>query len=229
MIGQILEAAMLTCFGLSWPLNAYKNFKAGTAAGTSWQFILLITVGYLAGIAAKICSDTINWVLIVYLINLVFLAANWAVYFRNRRLDAQRLEKRTESDFTPSVETVIIATDGSRASLDALSFATSTMDLSRSKRVEVISVMQTSSSADKEKAGKATAAAKAILEKSDVRAIETVREGDPATAIVNAANRTDANLVVIGSRGLSGLKEKLLGSVSREVAEHTSCPVLIVK
>lgn len=229
MIGQILEAAMLTCFGLSWPLNAYKNFKAGTAAGTSWQFILLITVGYLAGIAAKICSDTINWVLIVYLINLVFLAANWAVYFRNRRLDAQRLEKRTESDFTPSVETVIIATDGSRASLDALSFATSTMDLSRSKRVEVISVMQTSSSADKEKAAKSTAAAKAILEKSDVRAIETVREGDPATAIVNAANRTDANLVVIGSRGLSGLKEKLLGSVSREVAEHTSCPVLIVK
>ena len=229
MIGQILEAAMLTCFGLSWPLNAYKNFKAGTAAGTSWQFILLITVGYLAGIAAKICSDTINWVLIVYLINLVFLAANWAVYFRNRRLDAQRLEKRTESDFTPSVETVIIATDGSRASLDALSFATSTMDLSRSKRVEVISVMQTSSSADKEKAAKATAAAKEILEKSDVRAIETVREGDPATAIVNAANRTDANLVVIGSRGLSGLKEKLLGSVSREVAEHTSCPVLIVK
>lgn len=229
MIGQILEAAMLTCFGLSWPLNAYKNFKAGTAAGTSWQFILLITAGYLAGIAAKICSDTINWVLIVYLINLIFLAANWAVYFRNRRLDAQRLEKSTESDFTPSVETVIIATDGSRASLDAVSFATSTMDLSRSERVEVISVMQTSSSADKEKAAKATAAAKAILEKSDVRAIETVREGDPATAIVNAANRTDANLVVIGSRGLSGLKEKLLGSVSREVAEHTSCPVLIVK
>ncbi len=229
MIGQILEAAMLTCFGLSWPLNAYKNFKAGTAAGTSWQFILLITAGYLAGIAAKICSDTINWVLIVYLINLVFLAANWAVYFRNRRLDAQRLEKSTESDFTPSVETVIIATDGSRASLDAVSFATSTMDLSRSERVEVISVMQTSSNADKEKAAKATAAAKAILEKSDVRAIETVREGDPATAIVNAANRTDANLVVIGSRGLSGLKEKLLGSVSREVAEHTSCPVLIVK
>lgn len=229
MIGQILEAAMLTCFGLSWPLNAYKNFKAGTAAGTSWQFILLITAGYLAGIAAKICSDTINWVLIVYLINLVFLAANWAVYFRNRRLDAQRLEKSAEGDFTPSVETVIIATDGSRASLDAVSFATSTMDLSRSKRVEVVSVMQTSSKADKEKASKATTAARAILEKADVRAIETVREGDPATTIVNAANRTDANLVVIGSRGLSGLKEKLLGSVSREVAEHTSCPVLIVK
>ena len=43
MIAQVLEAAMLICFGLSWPINAYKNYKAGTAAGTSWQFILLIT------------------------------------------------------------------------------------------------------------------------------------------------------------------------------------------
>ena len=91
MLAQILEAAMLICFGLSWPINAYKNFKAGTAAGTSWQFILLITVGYLAGIAAKFAADMINWVLIVYFINLVCLGVNWAVYFRNRRLDAERV------------------------------------------------------------------------------------------------------------------------------------------
>ena len=67
---------MLICFGLSWPLNAYKNYRAGTAAGTSWQFIALITAGYFAGIAAKFVSGNLNWVLIVY--------------FRNRRLDAQR-------------------------------------------------------------------------------------------------------------------------------------------
>ena len=91
VIAQVLEAAMLICFGLSWPINAYKNFKAGTAAGTSWQFILLITVGYLAGIAAKFASGMINWVLAVYFINLVCLAVNWAVYFRNCRLDAARL------------------------------------------------------------------------------------------------------------------------------------------
>ena len=67
---------MLVCFGLSWPLNAYKNFKAATAAGSSWQFIALITTGYMAGIAAKFASGSVNWVL--------------AVYLRNRRLDAQR-------------------------------------------------------------------------------------------------------------------------------------------
>ena len=68
-MAEVLEAVMLICFGLSWPMNAYKNYKARTAAGTSWQFILLITLGYVAGIAAKFVSGTINWVLIVYFIN----------------------------------------------------------------------------------------------------------------------------------------------------------------
>ena len=49
-MAELLEAVMLICFGLSWPLNAYKNYKAGTAVGTSWQFIALITAGYFAGI-----------------------------------------------------------------------------------------------------------------------------------------------------------------------------------
>lgn len=81
---------MLVCFGLSWPINGYKSYKAGTAAGSSWQFIALITAGYVAGIAAKFASGTVNWVLAVYFVNLVCVGANWAVYFRNRRLDEQR-------------------------------------------------------------------------------------------------------------------------------------------
>lgn len=82
---------MLVCFGLSWPINAYKGYKAQTAAGTSWQFISLITLGYFAGIAAKFVSGNINWVLAVYIINVVCIAVNWVVYFRNRHLDAQRV------------------------------------------------------------------------------------------------------------------------------------------
>ena len=73
-MAEALEAIMLICFGLSWPMNAYKNFKARTAAGTSWQFILLITLGYFAGIAAKFVSGTINWVLAVYFLNVVCIA-----------------------------------------------------------------------------------------------------------------------------------------------------------
>ena len=93
-MAEILEAIMLVCFGLSWPINAYKNFKAETAAGTSWQFISLITLGYLAGIAAKFVSGNLNWVLIVYFVNLVCIAVNWGVYVRNRKLDAERRAAR---------------------------------------------------------------------------------------------------------------------------------------
>ncbi len=89
-MAEILEAVMLICFGLSWPLNAFKSFKARTAAGSSWQFIALITAGYVAGIAAKFVSGNINWVLVVYFLNMVALAANWIVYFRNVRLDKVR-------------------------------------------------------------------------------------------------------------------------------------------
>ncbi len=86
-MAEVLEAIMLVCFGLSWPINAYKGFRAGTAKGTSWQFISLITLGYIAGVAAKFVGNNINWVLAVYIINLVFVGVNWFVYFRNRRLD----------------------------------------------------------------------------------------------------------------------------------------------
>ena len=97
-MAEALEAIMLICFGLSWPMNAYKNFKARTAAGTSWQFILLITLGYFAGIAAKFVSGAINWVLVVYFINVFCIAANWVVYFRNCAIDRERDRLRKEED-----------------------------------------------------------------------------------------------------------------------------------
>ena len=97
-MAEALEAIMLICFGLSWPMNAYKNFKARTAAGTSWQFILLITLGYFAGIAAKFVSGAINWVLVVYFINVVCIAANWVVYFRTCAIDRERDRLRKEED-----------------------------------------------------------------------------------------------------------------------------------
>ena len=88
-MSAVLEAIMLVCFGLSWPVNARKAWKAGTAAGTSWMFLALITLGYVAGIAAKFVGGTVNWVLAVYFINLAALVVNWLVYARNRMLDAR--------------------------------------------------------------------------------------------------------------------------------------------
>lgn len=92
-MAAVLEAVMLVCFGLSWPINAMKAWKARTAAGTSWEFLGLITFGYVAGIAAKFVGGMVNWVLVVYFVNLAALAANWIIYARNRSLDEKRHRK----------------------------------------------------------------------------------------------------------------------------------------
>jgi nucleotide-binding universal stress UspA family protein len=56
-----------------------------------------------------------------------------------------------------------------------------------------------------------------------------VIEGAPGNMIVQYVKQNDADLVVMGSRGLSGLKELFLGSVSHYVVQKAHCPVFIVK
>ena len=88
-MAELLESTMLICFGLSWPMNLAKNIKAKSAKNMSLQFILLIITGYIAGITAKIYTHRFNYVLAVYLLNLVIVSANVIVFFINRRYDRQ--------------------------------------------------------------------------------------------------------------------------------------------
>lgn len=61
------------------------------------------------------------------------------------------------------------------------------------------------------------------------RSITTeVRTGESAREILASAHEFGADLLVIGSRGISGIEEFFLGSVARNVAHHTKIPVLIV-
>ena len=91
-MGAVLESVMLICFGLSWPLNVIKAYKAGTTKGSSLPFILLIITGYIAGITAKLISGQVNYVLIAYILNLAIVSLNVVVYFRNVSLDKKRLQ-----------------------------------------------------------------------------------------------------------------------------------------
>lgn len=56
-----------------------------------------------------------------------------------------------------------------------------------------------------------------------------ILHGTPGPAIVEYANKENFDILVIGSRGLNGLQEMVLGSVSHKVVKRANCPVLIVK
>jgi nucleotide-binding universal stress UspA family protein len=53
--------------------------------------------------------------------------------------------------------------------------------------------------------------------------------GDPPQAILESAKQQNVQMIIVGARGLKGIKRFLLGSVSQKVLEHASCSVLIVR
>ena len=83
--------------------------------------------------------------------------------------------------------------------------------------------------------GRRTAARRAIQETAEVLRSTSVPirtrllVGHPGSAIPQAARRERSDLLVLGSRGLTGLKAAALGSVSLAVAQLSHCPMLIVK
>jgi len=54
-------------------------------------------------------------------------------------------------------------------------------------------------------------------------------EGDPADAILNVAEETKADLIVVGNKGMTGARRYLLGSVPNNVSHHAPCSVIIVR
>jgi nucleotide-binding universal stress UspA family protein len=54
-------------------------------------------------------------------------------------------------------------------------------------------------------------------------------EADPADAILNVAEETKADLIVVGNKGMTGARRYLLGSVPNNVSHHAPCSVLIVR
>lgn len=65
------------------------------------------------------------------------------------------------------------------------------------------------------------------LKERGVDAVAVARLGDPADVLLATAEEFDADLLVVGNRGMSGVRRYLLGSVADRVAHHASCTVHI--
>lgn len=68
----------------------------------------------------------------------------------------------------------------------------------------------------------------ADIEAKGVKAEGSAKAGDPADALIDLAESAKADLIVVGNRGMSGVKRFVLGSVSNNVSHHAPCSVLIV-
>ena len=68
-----------------------------------------------------------------------------------------------------------------------------------------------------------------LCAKRNVHAEAFLLHGRPAEEIIRVANDGNADLLVIGCRGLNTLQELAIGSVSHKVIKHAKCPVLVVK
>ena len=90
MIAKVLEATMLILFGISWPFNLMKSIRSKSTKGKSLLFLILIDLGYVAGITSKFFSKTFVWetdwwIFAIYVTNFLFVTADLMMYFINKK------------------------------------------------------------------------------------------------------------------------------------------------
>ncbi len=93
-------------------------------------------------------------------------------------------------------------------------------------------IPQTGKAIEAVKAAIQTAIESAIKRDGELRVAGVVAHvpvGVPARAIADVAAEVDADMVVVGTHGRTGLKRAILGSIAEEVVRHAGCPVLVVR
>lgn len=103
LLADLLEALMILCFGISWPLSIYKSWISRTAKGKSLSFELFIWIGYIFGITRKIIQVStgtgsgflfyLAWAF--YCLNLIEISIDMLLYVRNSMLD-KKAEKEAQ-------------------------------------------------------------------------------------------------------------------------------------
>lgn len=133
---------------------------------------------------------------------------------------------------------IMIAVDGSDNSLRACEQAAMLAGAGQDTKVSILSVInidvysdmvydpvEAHGDAQREKLGPASD----IFRAQGVEPEIVLLHGRPAEEIIRAVQKGDADLMVVGSRGLNALQQFAIGSVSHKIIKHVKCPVLVVK
>jgi nucleotide-binding universal stress UspA family protein len=141
---------------------------------------------------------------------------------------------------------IVVGTDGSETATEAVATAVELAKLSKAK-LEIVSAYEpipqsrireesegisgdvSYSVNPREDVQFVLDKAAAVAKKAKVDVVTHPREGDPADAILDVAEENDADLVMIGNKGMTGARRFLLGSVPNKISHHAPCDVWIVK
>lgn len=137
---------------------------------------------------------------------------------------------------------IVIATDGSDNSFKAISYGIEIAKLSGAT-VHALYVVDITSFSSipmdagweamydslREEGEKAISEVKERGEASGVEVREVLLEGHPSNEIINFAENNNADLIVVGTLGKSGLDRFLMGSVAEKVVRNSKVPVLVVR
>ena len=141
---------------------------------------------------------------------------------------------------------IVVGTDGSETAGEAVRQAMQLAGI-LGARVHVVSAYEPTGSArlreerervpedmqwmvnPREDVDKALTGAAEAMRDQGVDVVTYARQGDPADAILDVAEEQNADLIVVGNKGMTGAKRFLLGSVPNKVSHHAPCTVMIIR
>jgi nucleotide-binding universal stress UspA family protein len=136
----------------------------------------------------------------------------------------------------PLISKILVAVDGSETSSKAAEMA---IDLAEKHGADLIALFIVAPNVNfsevfylaKENGQKIVDEVKnaALAKKLNVYAEVLFDVGSVPKAIVEYAEKNNVNLIVIGTRGISGIKRMLVGSTASEVVKYSHCPIMVVK
>ena len=106
---QFFEIMMLVLFGLSWPFNIAKSWQSKTAKSKSVIFDFILLTAYACGLVGKFVSYSETGELAIstwfYIIDIILVATDVCLYFRNTAIDRANEAKIIEEDLIILQET----------------------------------------------------------------------------------------------------------------------------
>ncbi len=83
----VFEAIMLLCFGFAWPFSIYRSWRSRSTKGKSLMFMIVVIIGYIAGIIHKLTPGNYDWVIYFYILDILLVITDLLIWIRNRHIE----------------------------------------------------------------------------------------------------------------------------------------------